>query len=94
MLMLRVIRGLAVFAALYLLSAGLFLFLIPQLSQWHLHSCASLPVSPIKCKIGADILSYWWIALLPVLLALSIAIEWLLSRRAAASIGQDRNPGV
>ena len=76
-----VIRPLLVFVLLYLASGAALHLGLPSLMSWHFKHCSA---PSLACSISAAFLSYWWLALLPVLATATLLINRVVGRRHAA----------
>lgn len=76
-------RPAGIFALLYASTIGIAAALLPRLIGWHFARCTHDPQTPLSCSVSAWVLSYWWLALLPVLLATTALMNWVLFKRRA-----------
>ncbi|GAB3361949.1 hypothetical protein [Lysobacter tyrosinilyticus] len=77
----RIVRPIAIFALLYLTFGSIFYIGLPRLIEWHFANCAT---STAVCSLSSTFLSYWWLALLPVLVIVTLLINRVFARRHAA----------
>lgn len=69
----RTIRVLAILFALYLVAALSLSRVVPAMLHWHQANC--LESATFVCYWLRVVLSYWWIAVVPVLLAATLVLD-------------------
>jgi uncharacterized membrane protein len=77
----RVARPIAIFALLYLAAGSVLYSSLPQLMAWHFANCTE---PSAMCSVSSTFLSYWWVALLPALIIITLLINQVLAKRHAA----------
>ena len=75
-------RIIAIFAVLYLVAVGVIWIGLPELIAWNRGNC--IGITSLTCSASAWVLSYWWLALLPVLVVLTILLDLVMRIRRAA----------
>ena len=75
-------RIIAIFAVLYLVAVGVIWIGLPELIAWNRGNC--IGITSLTCSASAWVLSYWWLALLPVLVVLTILLDLAMRIRRAA----------
>jgi H+/Cl- antiporter ClcA len=55
---------------------------LPRLAAWQLEHC--MGGASTGCQLSASALSYWWLAVLPLLIALTVLINWAIAGRRTA----------
>jgi hypothetical protein len=71
----------AIFGFLYLGSCLVAQLGLPELIAWNFAHCSE---PSLACSVSATLLSYWWLALLPLIAIATLLINWLLATRHAA----------
>ena len=79
--MIRLIRLVAILLLLYVASSEAMEAGVPRLLRWNLANCPGSHSA--ACWASATLLSYWWLAILPVLAAAALAIDRGFAKRAA-----------
>jgi hypothetical protein len=81
-------RGLAVFAVAYLAAAFVMPSVVPRLMRWYAPHCLQGPEFAAACAPARVLLEYWWLALVPVLAAVSwlACLAWKRVARPPASL--------
>lgn len=77
-----VARMAATFVILYLAFSAVAALGVPELIAWNRRNCLG-ETSP-TCSASILLLSYWWLAVTPALVVLSILLNRVVSRRRAA----------
>jgi hypothetical protein len=75
------IRLIAITAALFLGFVLVVATGLPRLTAWQLEHC--MGGASTGCQLSASVLSYWWLAVLPLFLALTVLINWAIAGRRA-----------
>jgi hypothetical protein len=74
------LRLAGIFIALCAGAACAIALVLPRLFDWHSARCAHDPLPSIICRISAPVLSYWWLALIPALVAATAIINRWIAR--------------
>jgi hypothetical protein len=75
------IRPILVFGLLYLGASVALSLVLPKLLAWHFEHCTE---PSVICSASAAVLSYWWLALLPVLGVATLLLNRAVAKRHAA----------
>jgi hypothetical protein len=78
----KLFRPVAIFLLLYLASSGALYVGLPRLMGWHVANCADR--ASAACSVSAAFLSYWWIAVLPVIVTATVLFNRTIAKRHAA----------
>lgn len=76
----RFVRSVAIFILLYLAACAVLTMALPRLMAWHFTECTA---ASAICAASAMLLSYWWLAFLPVLAVATLLLDRMLARRRA-----------
>jgi uncharacterized BrkB/YihY/UPF0761 family membrane protein len=83
----RTARQLGIFVVLSALASAFLMLVIPPLTSWHADNCATSNSS--ACSVAAAVLRYWWVTLVPLLVLLTIAINWVFERQSPVGNRKD-----
>ncbi|WP_211250712.1 hypothetical protein, partial [Arenimonas donghaensis] len=74
-------RIIAIFTLLYVASVAVIWIGLPELVVWNRGNC--IGATSFTCSTSAWVLSYWWLALLPILVVLTILLDLAIGNRRA-----------
>tara|TARA_R110002020_G_scaffold467126_1_gene690379 strand:- start:1008 stop:1250 length:243 start_codon:yes stop_codon:yes gene_type:complete len=75
-------RIIAIFALLYVASVAVIWIGLPELVAWNRGNC--IGATSFTCSTSTWVLSYWWLALLPTLVMLTVLLNLAIGNRRAA----------
>ena len=76
--MIRLSRIVAIFVLLFFATSAAFRFGLPRLIRWHFAYC--MGNDSAVCSTSAAFLSYWWLAVLPVLVATTLLVDRVFAK--------------
>jgi len=80
----KLVRVVGIFVLLYAAAAGVVAIGLPRLISWQFATCMHDPHPPSICSVSHLVLSYWWLAMLPILVVGTALTNWALFDRRAA----------
>ena len=75
----RLARIIVIFFASFFVLSALIILTMPSLQSWFIHNC--IASKAFTCKVSDVALAYWWLAVLPVMVIITIIVEFLFSKR-------------
>lgn len=78
----KLVRPLAIFLFLCFASCAVLYLGLPRLMTWHFARC--FDGASTICSASSVFLAYWWLALLPFLIVVTLFLDRAIARRHAA----------